>query len=207
MRCARLVIAFCSVWMLSGSIHAQVLTPKVVPLEVTIDREPVDYSDPFYRANISTGTIKCSLLVPQGFRLKGDPSLGKLILSNLGGDSSVSFGLLGPLPEGSSELSAEYYRAVVAKQYPNAKILKEFTKLVSGRMGPGFDIQWKATEELYQNKRIVFIPSGAGVLEFTVTGGNRDFSVAQGNLDSVMGSFCYCTSGKLKIRYLSNAGS
>jgi hypothetical protein len=203
MRRALFAILICSACVFAKTAHAQAVAAEV-PLQVSFQPESTEYIEPFYRAYVTAGTVKFSFIVPQGFRLQGDPASGRFILSNADGDCSLSFAILGPMPADGSGLNTDLYRTLVLRQRTNAIIQREFSSHAAGKSGPAFDLQWKAAAEITQCKRSVFIPSSAGVLEFTATAGSTSFSKAQGSLGTILGTFCYSMDGKLKVKHMSD---
>lgn len=181
-----------------GAIHAGGFGTAGTPLQVTLMREEAEFEVPFYDAFITVGENKFTFVVPQGFRLKGDPALGRLTLGTLDGDRFISFTILNSGPTDSSQINMEACRALVLKQHPGGKILKELSAGVCGRPGRGLDIQWKATEELYQYERIVFVPTAFGLFEFTATSGRNAFPQSQAGLGLVMATFRASTDGKFR---------
>jgi hypothetical protein len=191
--------------LLPGSLRADegTNTPPP-PLQVSLEREPVAYTDPYYRAYVTVGTNKFSFLIPTGFRFQTDAGSGKVAFCNRDGSISLSFAIHASQSEVEGELSADYYRELVAGDHPLAKINAEFARSAAGRKGPGYDVQWKVSDDLYQGKRIVFIPSAVGVLEFTASGSLANATKVQSDLDFVLTTFAASKDGKLKVTHLGN---
>jgi len=179
-----------------GTIHAGDTYGAGTPMQVTLMQQEAQTEVPFYSAFITAGEKKFTFVVPQGFRVKGDPATGKLIIGNLEGDCSVSFSILSSTPVEGGQVNEEACRALVLKQHPGGKILEGFCPRVCGKSGQGFDIQWKAAENLYQYERIAFVPTAFGFFVFTASSGRSRFSETQGNLGLIMATFRGSTNGK-----------
>jgi hypothetical protein len=183
--------------VITGSARAQGPAGTTLPLQVTLLQEPAEFEIPFYDALITVGENKFTFVVPQGFRLKSDPGAGKVILGNQEGDCSFTFSILGSSPDASPSSPAAW-RAFLIRMHPEAKVLQEFTTGVAGHSGPAFDIQWRATEEIYQCERIAFVPSAYGTLVFSATSGRNAFPQTQGNFGLITGTFRASTDGKFR---------
>lgn len=181
----------------SGAVHAGEMDASEKTIQVSIMQEPAGFEDPFFCAYVTAGENKFTFVVPQGLRLKGDADSGRILLGNLQGDRTVSFTMLNPGTAGS-ELNVESCRAFLLKRHPEGKILKEFSAGVLGKAGQGFDVQWKATENLYQCERIVFVPTQFGMFIFSATAARSSFLDAQSNLGLLMTTFRASTDGKFR---------
>jgi hypothetical protein len=189
------IIALCPLLLFSGIVHAGETSGGKSPMVVEFRREAANFEDPFYTAYITVGESKFTFLVPQGFRIKGDTTTGVLRLCNREGNTAITFAILG---QAEGELSADSYRQSLLKQHPGGKIVQELSAGVIGRSGPGFDIQWKAAEDIYQCQRAVFVPTTFGVFQFTTTTGRNAFPDSQRDLGLVMATFRASTDGKFK---------
>ena len=57
--------------------------------------------------------------------------------------------------------------------------------------------------DLVQSERVIFVPTAAGVLEFTATTTRANFTQLQAGLDFILGTFALSTNGKLEVVHLS----
>src|SRR5579885_3164271 len=73
------------------------------PLTTAVQKEPVDTLVPIYRAFVNAGPDKFTFLLPEGFRLGGDPGHGRLQLVNAKIDCCINFNLLSVARAGSQE--------------------------------------------------------------------------------------------------------
>lgn len=181
-----------------GTIHAGDPETAGKPLQVALMQEAAEFAVPYYDAFITAGENKFTFVVPQGFRLKGDPAKGRLTLGTLEGDSFISFSILSSGSINGTQMDKEACRALVLKQHTGGKILKECSGGVCGGTGQGFDIVWKATEDLCEYERVVFVPTAFGLFEFTAASGSNAFPQCKANLGLVMTSFRAGTDGKFR---------
>ena len=165
------------------------------PLQVTLERDRSELIEPQYRAYAEMGSNQFGFRLPPGYRLTGNPASGTLTLANLQGNGSITFTLNGPLPVYGGLDTAALGNSL-SNQYPNAEIIQQFTRNNTAGGGPGFDLQWKVSAQLVQCKRVVYLASPAGVLEFTATAGRANFPAVQADLDYILMSFQCTTDGK-----------
>ena len=199
-----LAIVLCSVRVLTGTIQAGDASANSTPLSVTLEQVPLHSAIPIYRAFVKAETGKFTFVIPAGFRLKGDTSEGKLKLSNLEGNCQITFSILDPAPCDSQPLNADAYHDLVQARHPKGKIIERLCPGVADRDGVGFDMQWETTNKFAQCSRMAFVPSNAGLMEFSATSSPQDFSVLRYQLNQVMGTFQVTTpDGKLVVPKIS----
>ena len=164
------------------------------PLQVTVERDRSQFVEPRYRAYVTMDSNQFGFRLPPGYRLTGNPASGTLTLANQQGNGSVTFTVSGTLPAGSG-LDAAALGNSLSNQYPSAEIVQQFVRNNTTGGGPGFDLQWKVSGQLFQCKRVVYLASPAGVLEFTATAGRTNFPALQADLDYILMSFQCTTNG------------
>jgi hypothetical protein len=202
-----LATAICSIGILAGAAQAEDASATVTPLKVKLERLPLRCSTPLYRAYVTAETGKFTFLIPAGFRTKGD-SEAKIKLANLEGNCLITFTILDPAPCDSQPLKADAYRDVVQARHPKGKIIEELSAGAAGRDGVGFDMRWETTNKFAQCSRTAFVPSSAGLLEFTATCSPKDFPTLRCELNQIMGSFQATTpEGKLEVPPITAADS
>jgi hypothetical protein len=205
MRLFALAIVFCSLIGLTAPAQTQDnAATALMPLQVWLRREAAEFVDPRYTAMITAGKTKMCFLVPVGYYLRGDPSSGTLTLANAGGNSSITFAILPPLAFDAPPFSADTCREWVLRDYPGTKINQEFSGWVAGSNGPGFDVQWKATNSIVQCRRVFYFSTGAGVFKFTATDNLNHFDSVKSVLTGLIQTFRYSADGVLKVPPLSN---
>jgi hypothetical protein len=197
-----LISALCMVESLPIAARAGETAGASLPLQATLRKEDAPFADPRYTAFItvlSRANKKFAFLVPQGFSLRGDPASGTMTLANWQGNSSITFAILDSDSSDTSALSADDYRELVLREYPTAVIVKEFNRYAARGSGPAFDLQWKASGSIVECKRVMFISTPAGVLEFTATTSQKNFDELNKSLDSMLQTFRLSTDGVLKV--------
>jgi hypothetical protein len=158
---------------------------------------------PVQRAYVTFGTNRFAFVVPYGYRMDAS-NPEKIALFNADYSSYIVFRVAEPLTYAARELPSTTYREVVLARYPNAKILDEFTQRAANHSGPAFDVQWTNSAHITQFTRVAFIPSAAGVLEFSLVSNAGKFTEGQYFLSYVMLSFRTNEGGKLIISRLSD---
>jgi hypothetical protein len=164
------------------------------PMQLTLERDNTAFIEPHFRAYVTMDSNQFGFRMPIGYRLTGDPASGTLTLANRKGNGLITFTVSGSLPTGVS-LDAAALGNSLSNQYPSAVFVQQFTRNNSVGGGPGFDLQWKISEQMVQCKRVLYIASPAGVLEFTATAGRADFPSLAQELDSILMSFQCTTNG------------
>lgn len=164
------------------------------PLQVNLERDRSELIEPHFRAYVTMDSNQFGFRLPPGYRLTGDPASGTLSLANGQGNGSVTFTVAGPM-QFDSGLDPAALQNSLSNQYPNAAVVQQFTRNNAAGSGSGFDLQWKVSGQLVQCKRIVYITSPAGVLEFTATGGRTNFPALQADLDYILMSLQCTTNG------------
>ena len=113
-------------WAPAGVARADEPAANATPLQTSFVPEPVHFKEPVYRAYVNAaGGSKFAFLVPQGFRIQGDPAKGKLTLVNAQGNCTLTFSVLDPAPAGDRTLNPDTYREMVISRHPKATILQE----------------------------------------------------------------------------------
>ena len=200
-----LITALGFLFLFAGTINADENSGAWEPLTASVQQEPLNSAVPIYRAFVNVRSEKFTFLMPEGFRLAGDPAHGRLQVDNPDANVHISFIILGPVPADSPPLNAASYREMLLQRYAGGKILGEFQgSAAGGQTGPGFDIERPGPAGLAQRIRIVYLPTVAGVLELTVTSGTKNFSVAKSNLSDLLGSLRCSENGKLVFPHLSD---
>ena len=150
------------------------------------------------RAYVEHGTNRFAFVVPQGFRIdNGNPE--KVVLTKSDYSCYFTFRLIGPSPALVRELKPEAYRKLALDQHAGAAVVDESAATAAGHSGPAFDLQWKPPGACAQSARLAFIPSPAGVLEFSVVAGTDKFQDARQSFNLVLLNFRSNEGGKLEI--------
>lgn len=203
LRTAIRTILFCALWALPGAVGAEENndgTGLTVPLQVWLRREEAPYAQARYTAIITHGRNKFAFRVPSGFVLRSDPASGTLKLANGEGNCSVTFSMLTPRSaDDAPAFTLDGYREPLLKDYPSGKIMQEFSHTTVGGPGFGFDLQWKVSGSVAEYKRVVYVSTKAGILQFTATSGKNNFDAVKAELDSMIMTLSFSTDGVLKV--------
>jgi len=119
----RLTIALGLMSLLAGPLQAGSLVPNTEPLSTSVQREPVDTIVPIYRAYITADTGKFAFLLPEQFRLGGDPAHGKVQMENAAVGSQITFTLLRSADDTAPDTGRDAYRERLTARYPQARFL------------------------------------------------------------------------------------
>src|SRR5580692_3580331 len=173
----KIIISLCSFALFAGVMNADENAGSWEPLQVSVQREPIDTAVPIMSAIVSIHSEKLTFMIPENFRLGGDPAHGRLQMENLDANLLITFTILGPVPTDSPTLDAGAYRAMFSGRHPGGKIVDEFQgRAGCGQTGPGFDLEWNGVGGIAERTRAVYLPTVAGVLEMTITSGAQNFS-------------------------------
>jgi hypothetical protein len=98
-------------------------------------------------------------------------------------------------------LDTDALREKVRADYPQSAILAEFGASAGNLHGPGFDLRWVATNKLERLARVGFIPTPAGILEFSAVSSAASAARAKSDLSTIMLTFRTAgADGKLELR-------
>src|SRR5579883_248151 len=148
----RLSLACGSLLMLAGALCAAPATDSFQPLETSVQREAVNTVAPIYRAFVDAGgDNKFTFLVPEGFRLAGDPARGKLEINNAEKGYFITFHI-----SGTSGTGGESHQDALERRFPKSKITPESVMPVLGRNCQAFKVEWKSAGELDQRTCVVY---------------------------------------------------
>ena len=155
-------------------------------------------------AYVTFGTNKFGFVRPAGFRLEmTDAQKVTLISADL--SCLLTFRVLEPLAPGTSELDPAPYRDLLISRHPGCKILEELSQNAVNRSGPVFDLRWNATGAVQRRERILFIPSDAGVLEFSLVSSLESFEAGRQGFNALLITFRAADAdGRINMPQLSN---
>jgi hypothetical protein len=152
---------------------------------------------PAQRAYLAVGTNRFAFLVPDGFRADfSQPQRLQLLSADYTSLLSVRISDVVAVGEPDPNVC----RQMLLARHPGAKILEQFSRIVAGRRGPAFDLEWSAPGGLVRSERIEFIPSNAGVFEICVVSSPERFAAGQQALNTVLLTFqASDAKGQLKV--------
>jgi hypothetical protein len=178
-------------------------TNQTPVLEVSLKNEEFVGLEQVRRAYVTYGTNTFAFVVPYDFRMDAsDPD--KIVLINREADCFLTFRILDTKPALAPETQTEYYRALLTTRYPESSTLEEFYQSVANNSGPAFDLQWRNSNSATQAVRTAFIPSVAGVLEFSLLAPSEKFEEGRSFFNSFLLLFRSNENGKLEIARLSD---
>jgi hypothetical protein len=205
-----LVFSGVGVWLLAGHAHGDqtyVQNPTDQPtFQVSLRKEEFmgnTNERQVQRVYLAMGTNQFALTVPEGFRVDAS-NPQKLVFSDVNFTYFITFRFVGPQFGSVKELPVDSYRNMVVNRFPEAKMLKESTAFADNHSGPAFDLQWKNSAGAEQSARVVFIPSGAGVMEFSLLASSSRFSDGRAFFDVLLATFRSNAGGKLQVTPLSD---
>jgi hypothetical protein len=153
------------------------------------------------RAFITVGTNELAFMVPGGFHMDAsDP--GKIVFSDNTGKFFITVRVSGSVSL-DAESQVAFFQDRALKRFPSANVSSKFSTFAAGHAGPGYDLNWINSNGGGQYARIVFIPSPAGVLEFSVLARSADIADAQSFLTVLMASVRSNETGKIVITRVS----
>ena len=199
MRLAAIALAIGSLATFAGPAPAQDYSSAPLPLQVWLRREAAPFVITRYTAMISQSKNKYAFLVPEAFYMRGDPASGTLTLANAEGNCSMTFSIIPNDTSDGTGMTDDALRERALRECPSGKIVEEFQGFAGGGQGPGFDLQWKASDKLTECKRIIFVFTRAGLLEFTVKTSSTNFEKAKSSLKGAVSSLQFSTDGVLKV--------
>ena len=139
-------------------------------------------------AYVTFQTNKFGFVMPPGFRLEtADPLKVTLVSADL--SCLLSFRVLDSAPAGGAELDHATYRELLLARHPGGRILEEFSLPAVSRRGPAFDLRWNATGGVPRRERVLFIPTAAGVLEFSVLSSLEKFEAGREAFSALLVTF------------------
>ena len=155
-------------------------------------------------AYVTFGTNKFGFVLPSGFRLETQDAQEVTLVS---ADFSclLTFRVLEAAPAGGPELDPAPYRDLLLSRHPGGKILEEFSSGAAGRRGPAFDLRWNAKGAVPRRERVLFVPSNAGVLEFSLVSSLEKFEAGREGFRELLSCFRAAgADGQLRMPMLSN---
>ncbi|HEX3798267.1 MAG TPA: hypothetical protein VH413_06150 [Verrucomicrobiae bacterium] len=192
---------------LAAASQAGTLVPSGEAITTSVQREQVDTVEPFYRAYLTTDAEKFAFLMPDKYRLGGDPAHGKLLLENMEKGGMISFTFMRSSDSDPAETGRDAYRQLLASRYPKAKFVGEFSTSAGGHSGDGFEFQWVAPNGLVEKTRAVYLHTNAGLLELISTRSATNAPEAQNSLDEIIHTFAASASanGQLVVHHIARS--
>lgn len=174
--------------------ETQEAAPNRPVLKVDVRRDVETNYVPYRCAFITAGQEKFTFLVPEGYRVDtSDAAKVKLASPDFSG--LIVLGISSGFPAGT-KLEAETLRAWVVTNYSEVTIRGEKVVGANGQTGPALDFIWKTDSGVTRLTRTSFLPTAAGLMEFTVTASPEKFEASLHELNLVMLTFRSGVNGK-----------
>jgi hypothetical protein len=154
------------------------------------------------RAYLTFGTNEFVFVIPHGFRMDAS-NPEKIVLSDSNYNCFLTVRIAGS-QSGAKELSLDTCRQMVMNRHPGAKISEELSQSAGNRSGPAFDFQWENSSGTVQSARIAYIPSPAGILEFSVLSEPAKFTEGKSFFNFLLLTFRTNEHGKLETIVFSD---
>jgi hypothetical protein len=114
--------------------------------------------------------------------------------------TALKFRIAGKATDDAKALKPAFFRDLVLEQHAGAKILEEFIMPAAGKAGAAFDLQMAGSQGTLRKARVTFVPTEAGVLQFTVEGSADKFKAALADFQTLLLTFRSSDAdGKLKM--------
>ena len=130
---------------------------------VTVKPTDIQRTPPPLRVFIGIGKMKFTFLTPDGFRVRDDTLMQRVVMEGVSKDCNIIVRRTLPLDDGTT------YREMLLARYPGSKIDSESSRNILGHGCPLFDLEW-SKDGVIHYARVVFISSGVGPLEITAVG-------------------------------------
>ena len=166
------------------------------PLKAVIYNAETSGWQKMQRVAVSSGTNEFDFVAPYGLRMTASADRLTLVSSN-----STYFLAIRILDSVTAELNGgntDFPREFLLGQFPGAHIIEEFAKTAASRNGPAFELRARAAGGAEQTVWVAFIPSAAGVLEFSCMAQLSKTSEAKTAFNSLLRTFRSNQFGKLE---------
>ncbi len=150
------------------------------------------------RVYVTSGTNQFAFTVPDGFRADAS-NPQKIVLSDVSCTYFIVLRFAGPMTAASDALQIDAYRNLALRQFPGAKISSEFSEFAANHSCPAFDLQWINSGGSEQAARFVYIPTAAGVLEFSLLTSSKNLEGGRNIFKVLLASLRTNEGGKLTI--------
>lgn len=163
---------------------------------VTVHKGEIVGSEQIQRAMITSGTNEFLLVAPDGLTMDTTRP-NKILLYPSDKSFFLTFRMTGTAADDPGSQSC---RKLLEEQYPGAQIVEEFSITAAGRSGPAFDLRWKSGRVSERFVRVAFIPSAAGLLEFSRISDAQNAGEAQRTFNGMIRAFRSNEKGKIEIK-------
>ncbi len=196
------IAALLALASLTGSIRAQDLSARQTALAprafqaATRMGETIGWEQT-RRVFITCGTNEFVFVVPQGLRVEVNPD--KVSLVSADSTYFITFRILKPADAEAPASGDIAARAFLVNQFPEARVLAEFSRTAANRTGPALELQFIAVGKIERTACATLIPSAAGMLEFCLNADVSKYPHAEPEFNSLLRTFGSNEQGKLEV--------
>ena len=148
------------------------------------------------RLMVHSGTNQFLIVVPLGLQLE-QSSENRVVIVPPDHSYRLIFRMIDS-PEG--DLSRhDSFRERLTQDYGDAEVTEESFSQAADHTGPSFDLFWRAYGGTEQFVRVAFIPSAAGILEFSLISDSEHLAEAQRSFKKLLRGFQINEKGKIKV--------
>lgn len=174
------------------------------PMQITLRQEINRDRNTHNRAYVTCGSSQFAWLLPPGFRMDRVSPERVVFVSN-SHDCFVAWRVVEGLSPGAAKANRPLLRALLAREYPGSRIARESTRSAGNNSGPTFDLRWVNDSGTSEAARVMYIPSAAGVMEFSMLSRADRYEQGLLDLNTVLVSFAAAGPGQnLEIAAISN---
>lgn len=197
---ARRAAAWIPLWLLLVACavrsSAQDYSGVAPTLYVVIDKDYPEALVSTSHAHITAGTNHLALKIPEEWRATVTPALAQIELLSHSGNMKFTVTFLGQSSTDAAGLDPYTYSNVVLNVHTGATIRNQFPLGVAGGDGPAFDFDWVPPGGATQCSRAAFIPTAAGVIEFSAVSSPADRPEMEKLFRSLTASFWIGADGR-----------
>jgi hypothetical protein len=149
------------------------------------------------RVFVTRGTNEFYFVVPQGMRVEINPD--KVSLVSADSTFFLTFRVLSPGDADPGVANSAPGREFLVNQFPNAKVVDEFSRTAAGQNGPALELRYKAAGGIERAVWAALIPSAAGMLEFCLNADPPKAADGQFAFNSLLRTFRSNENGRLEV--------
>jgi hypothetical protein len=159
--------------------------------------EIVGREEQMRRVFVTRGTNEFCFVVLQGMRVEVNPD--KVALVSADATYFLTFRILSPGDAGPGLADSPPGREFLVNQFPNAKVVDEFSRTAAGQDGPALELRYTAAGGMERAVWVALIPSAAGLLEFCLNADPPKAADGQFAFNSLLRTFRSNENGRLEI--------
>ena len=149
------------------------------------------------RVSVICGTNGFDFVAPEGLRLSAEAERLTLAASNSA--YILTFRILNATTAEPSQETPNFQWTQLLEKFPNARLIEQSSRTVANQTGTAFELRLSAGNGSEQTAWVAFIPSAAGLLEFSCHAQVSKSSEAKVAFNSLLRTFRNSQNGKLKL--------